>query len=94
MTSLLVLVTVLITELYKKIVTKYGEKPAKLTIYSGVLVASAAFTALTTTDLISYETLQKLGAFFVSSIGTYEVIVKYLVKENVVPEINKFIGKK
>lgn len=93
MELLLILVTTLLTEGYKKLVTKFGEEPAKLTIYSGVFVLSSIFTAVTTTELISYETLQKLGTFFLASVGTFEVIIKYLVKENVIVGIKKFTEK-
>jgi hypothetical protein len=87
MELLLILVTTLLTEGYKKMVSKVGEKTAKLTIYAGVFVASSIFTGLTTTNLVSYETLQKLTTFFLASVGTFEVVIKWLFKENIIDKI-------
>lgn len=84
MEMLLPLLTVLITEGYKFTVKKIGKEATKIVIYVGVLILSGFWAWLQNPDIFSTGFFQNLSVYFAAAIGYYEVLIKWLVKENVI----------
>ena len=72
--------TMVLVEVYKWLVIKFGKKNSEIAIYIVVFVIAVGIAAVTKTNLISKETLEYVGMIFASAVAIYEVIVKWLLK--------------
>jgi uncharacterized membrane protein len=78
MTILFGLITALIVEAIKKIKAKFGNAFGTTIIYLIILAIAIAWTLLTTLNIISTETINKILTIVASAIATYEIILKRL----------------
>lgn len=77
----LFLLTVGLVSAYKWSIKRFGVIATKWSIYLGVAIISFIWTYLTSQNIISQEFIKTFLTYCISAIGTYEVIIKWLVKE-------------
>lgn len=85
--------TAFIVEALKWIANKFGQQTTKLVIYLGVLVISGVWTYLKVTGILTEEFLQTIMQNIAVAIATYEVIIKWILKQGIMPETKVLLGK-
>jgi len=89
----LFLVTTLLIEGYKWSSKKFGQEATKWSVLLGVAVISFIWTFVTTNNIITPEFIKQFITYVAGAIATYEVIIKWLLKEGIVPVTKKVFKK-
>lgn len=85
--------TAFIVEGLKWITSKLGQETTKWMVYLAVLIISGVWTYLKVTGILTEEFLALALKNVSIAIATYEIIIKWLLKENAIPEIGRIIKK-
>lgn len=90
MTLIFGVLTSLIAEVVKRVKARFGEAIGTQLIYAFIFVLAIIWTVLTTQNIISPETINKVLTIVATAVATYEIIIKRLA--NFLPSIGT--GKK
>jgi hypothetical protein len=78
MTLIIGVIASLILEAVKRVKARYGDELGSKLIYGSIFLIALVWTILTTTQIISPETVNKILTIIASAVATYEIILKRL----------------
>ena len=73
-------ITTLIVEFHKKYMKNVGQEMTESMVYLGVFMLVLFWTILTQFKILSWETVLFIGKVFMISVGTFEVVVKRIIR--------------
>lgn len=76
MSLLLGFLVSLVVEAIKRLKARVGEELGTAVIYGFVFLIAVVWTVLTTNNIISAETINKILTIVATAIATYEIIIK------------------